>query len=112
MKNRHRAEVTQGVALISVPRAVPERIKGAAFAHEVILDQHDGGQTADQIQARHDAAVTALTEAARDDAERDFLRGFAGAGQRHIATLRALSAASPITSGSRLSHDHHAAIGR
>ena len=76
-----------------VPRAAPESVKGAAFAHEMVLRQYDAGATADQIQERHDAAVATLTEAARSDGEREFLAGFTGTGQARIDTLRTIEAA-------------------
>jgi hypothetical protein len=76
-----------------VPRAAPESVKGAAFAHEMVLRQHDAGIGADVIQARHTAAVATLTEAVRSDGEREFLAGFTGTGQHRIDTLRAIEAA-------------------
>jgi hypothetical protein len=70
-----------------VSRAAPERCKGAAFAHEMVVRQVDAGVPAEQIQARHTAAVATLTQAARSDSEREFLAGFAATGQDHIDTL-------------------------
>jgi hypothetical protein len=79
--------------LALVPRNAPESVKGAAFAHEMVLRQYDAGHTADTIQARHDAAVTTLTQAARTDGEREFLAGFTATGQDRIDTLRTMQAA-------------------
>lgn len=71
-----------------VPRSAPEYVKGAAFAHQMFMRQHDAGVDHGQIAARHDAATATLGAAARNDAEREFLRGFAETGAGHLATLR------------------------
>jgi hypothetical protein len=79
--------------LALAPRNAPESVKGTAFAIEMVLRQYDAGLTAEVIQARHDAAVTTLTQAARNDSEREFLAGFTTAGQDRIDTLRTIEAA-------------------
>jgi hypothetical protein len=82
------AQEGQPMSFDPAPRAAPERFKGAAFAHEMVLRQVDAGVPAEQIRARHTAAVATLTQAARSDSEREFLGGFAATGQDHIDTLR------------------------
>jgi hypothetical protein len=79
--------------LALAPRNAPENVKGTAFAVEMVLRQADAGLTSQVIQARHDAAVTTLTQAARNDGEREFLAGFTTAGQDRIDTLRDIEAA-------------------
>jgi plasmid maintenance system antidote protein VapI len=76
-----------------VPRPASEYQKGAAFAHQMFMRQLDAGIGADQIAARHDAAVTTLTGAARNDSEHEFLRGFTATSADHLATLRDLQQA-------------------
>jgi len=77
-----------------VPRSASEYQKGAAFAHQMFLRQHDAGVPAGQIAARHQAATATLGAAARNDGEREFLQGFADTSTGHLATLRALEAAA------------------
>ena len=89
-----------------VPRSAPEHLKGAAFAHEMVMRQADAGQTADQIAERHTAAITTLTAAARSDGEREFLRGFTATGQDHIDTLRAAQHAEQAAEGWEHAAEH------
>jgi hypothetical protein len=72
-----------------VPRPASEYQKGAAFAHQMFMRQHDAGVATDQIAARHHAATATLGGAARSDAEREFLQGFTDTSTDHLATLRA-----------------------
>jgi transcriptional regulator with XRE-family HTH domain len=72
-----------------VPRQASEYQKGAAFAHDLFMRQHDAGVAAEQIEERHQAAATTLNAAARNDGEREFTRGYTETAADHLATLRA-----------------------
>ena len=62
--------------------------RGAAFAHSMFVHQLGAGQPASLIEERQQAAEDILSHAARDDADREFLRGYANAGAGHLAALR------------------------
>jgi hypothetical protein len=56
----------------------------------MFVRQLGAGQPADLIEERHLAAEAVLGHAARDDADREFLRGYTVTGAGHLAALRAV----------------------
>jgi hypothetical protein len=70
------------------PKPAPSYMRGASYAHTLVMRQVDAGHDADRIQERQQAAAQLLADAARADDEREFARGYAETAADHVTTLR------------------------
>jgi hypothetical protein len=70
------------------PREATDYMRGAAYAHTLVMREVDAGHDPGQIEARHQAAVECLEAAASTPAQREFVRGYAETAVSRIATLR------------------------
>jgi hypothetical protein len=70
------------------PKPAPGYMRGASYAHTLVMRQVDAGHDADHIEERQKAAAQLLADAASSDDEREFARGYAETAAGHITTLR------------------------